>query len=322
MVLKQTSQKNRKMRKQMPAENYEKIEFLSEGAVLRGRLYRPAGTTGDVPVIVMAHGFSVLAAWLDDWATDFAQAGFAVLLFDHRNFGDSDGEPRYGFDNLLQIRGYRDAINFLETQHGIDQQKIAVWGESATSLVVQFIGVFDDRVRAVVAFTPVCGNTNTVFDTSNEKFDWLVENWSDLDLSTVPARQLAVRMCRLHEGEGPVVVEGGAAVSYVTWMRKKYPSDWSNQVFILQRKLEAQFNEPRLPAKHLKVPTLFVIATDDQVPACELSTNRQCFESIKAPKQLLEITGGHFGLAYRGTEPYRQTLSASIAFLRGTFSEK
>ncbi len=104
------------------AENYEKIEFVSEGAVLRGRLYRPSNVSADVPVVIMAHGFSVLAAWLEDFVTDFAQAGFAVLVFDHRNFGESDGSPRYGFDNLLQIRGYRDAINFVASQRGIDKQ--------------------------------------------------------------------------------------------------------------------------------------------------------------------------------------------------------
>ena len=215
----------------MSTENYEQIEFVSEGAVLRGRLYQPVGVAGDAPAIVMAHGFSVLAGWLDDFATDFAQAGFAVLVFDHRNFGESDGEPRYGFDTLLQIRGYRDAITFLETQTGIDKNKITAWGESASSLVVQFIGVFDDRVRAVIAFTPVCGNSNTIFDSSNEKFDWLRANWSDLDLSTVPTRELAVRMCRLHEGEGPVIVDANGAVSYTTWMRKKNASNWSNQVW-------------------------------------------------------------------------------------------
>ncbi|MEY3413152.1 MAG: hypothetical protein RJA79_27 [Actinomycetota bacterium] len=299
--------------------NFEQVEFVSEGATLRGRLYRPANATVDAPAIVMAHGFSVLATWLEDFATDFAHAGFAVLVFDHRNFGDSDGEPRCGFDTLLQIRGYRDAITFLENQPGIDNQKIAAWGESASSLVVQFIGVFDDRVRAVIAFTPVCGNSNTIFDSSDEKFDLLRANWSDLDLSTVPTRELAVRFCRLHEGEGPVIVDGNAAVSYATWMRKKYTSNWSNQVFVLQRKLESQFNEQRLPAKYLKVPTLFVIATDDEVPLCELATNRRCFDLIDAPKELTEITGGHFGLAYRDTEPYRLATSATIEFLRSTF---
>ena len=299
--------------------NYERVEFESEGATLRGRLYRPANDTTDAPVVVMAHGFSVLASWLTDLANDLAQAGFAVLLFDHRNFGDSDGEPRFGFDNLLQIRGYRDAISFATSQSGIDKQRIAVFGQSASSLVAQFIGVFDDRVRAVIAHTPVCGNSTTKFDESPEKFEWLRQNWSGLDLSTVPVRELAVRMSRLHEGEGPVIVDGGAAVGYVTRMRKKYDSDWSNQVFILQRKLEAQFNEQRLPAKYLKVPTLFVIATDDEVHLCELATNRNCFDLIEAPKELVEVKGGHFGLIYQGSEPYRQALSADINFLRSVF---
>ena len=299
------------------AMNYELVEFESEGATLRGRLYRPANGATDAPAVVMAHGFGALAIWLTDVAVDLAQAGFAVLLFDHRNFGESDGEPRYGFDTLLQIRGYRDAITFLEKQTGIDKQKIAAWGESASSLVVQFIGVFDDRVRAVIARTPVCGNSTTKFDESPEKFEWLRHNWSSLDLSTLPVRELAVRFCRLHEGEGPVIVEGGAAVSYATRVRKKYATEWSNQVYVLQRKLEAQFNEQRLPAKYLKVPTLFVIATDDEVPLCELATNRKCFDLIEAPKDLLEITGGHFGLINHDSEPYRQAVSADITFLRG-----
>jgi pimeloyl-ACP methyl ester carboxylesterase len=299
--------------------NYEQVQFESEGSTLRGRLYRPANGAADAPAIVMAHGFGALAAWLTDLAVDLAEAGFAVLLFDHRNFGESDGEPRFGFDTLLQIRGYRDAITFLEKQPGIDKRKIVAWGESASSLVVQFIGVFDKRVQAVIAHTPVCGNRTTKFDESPEKFEWLQQNWSSLDLSTVPVRELAVRMSRLHEGEGPVIVEGGAAVSYVTRMRKKYATEWSNQVFILQRKLEAQFNEQRLPAKYLKVPTLFVIATDDEVPLCELATNRQCFDLIEGPKELVEIKGGHFGLIYQGSEPYRQAVDADIKFLQSVF---
>jgi len=299
--------------------NYEQVQFESEGATLRGRLYRPANGAADAPAIVMTHGFGALAAWLTDLAVDLAEAGFAVLLFDHRNFGESDGEPRFGFDTLLQIRGYRDAITFLEKQPGIDKRKIVAWGESASSLVVQFIGVFDKRVQAVIAHTPVCGNRTTKFDESPEKFEWLQQNWSSLDLSTVPVRELAVRMSRLHEGEGPVIVEGGAAVSYVTRMRKKYATEWSNQVFILQRKLEAQFNEQRLPAKYLKVPTLFVIATDDEVPLCELATNRQCFDLIEGPKELVEIKGGHFGLIYQGSEPYRQAVDADIKFLQSVF---
>jgi len=44
----------------------ERVEFASEGATLRGRLYRPSDPSGTAPVVVMAHGFSVLADWLTD----------------------------------------------------------------------------------------------------------------------------------------------------------------------------------------------------------------------------------------------------------------
>jgi fermentation-respiration switch protein FrsA (DUF1100 family) len=48
-----------------------------------------------VPVVVMAHGFSaVKAMYLDAYAERFASARLAALVFDNRNFGASDGEPR------------------------------------------------------------------------------------------------------------------------------------------------------------------------------------------------------------------------------------
>ncbi|MEY3988500.1 MAG: hypothetical protein RJB50_769, partial [Actinomycetota bacterium] len=41
--------------------NYEQVQFESAGAILRGRLYRPANGATDAPAIVMAHGFGALA---------------------------------------------------------------------------------------------------------------------------------------------------------------------------------------------------------------------------------------------------------------------
>jgi hypothetical protein len=52
---------------------------------------------------------------------------------------------------------------------------------------------------------------------------------------------------------------------------------------------------------------------------CELTTNSQCFDLIEAPKQLVEIKGGHFGLIYQGSEPYRQAVDADIKFLQSVF---
>ena len=71
------------------------IAFNAEGTVLRGWLYLPERSGGRVPGVVMAHGFTaVKEMYLDRYAEVFAAAGLGVLVFDHRNFGASDGEPR------------------------------------------------------------------------------------------------------------------------------------------------------------------------------------------------------------------------------------
>ena len=60
----------------------------------------------------MAHGLSATISGMtaDRYAEVFRDAGFAVLLFDHRNFGISDGEPRQQINKWVQARGYRDAM--------------------------------------------------------------------------------------------------------------------------------------------------------------------------------------------------------------------
>jgi dienelactone hydrolase len=89
------------------------IEFDAEGATLRGWLYRPQSAAPDAPVVVMAHGYNCLKEfYLDKYAAAVTNAGHVVLAYDHRNFGDSDGEPRQELDPWVQVRDYRHAITF------------------------------------------------------------------------------------------------------------------------------------------------------------------------------------------------------------------
>ena len=70
------------------------VTFNSEGADLSGWLYVP-DSGPPWPLVVMAHGFSATRHMTaDKYAEVFHKAGLAVLLYDHRGFGDSGGEPR------------------------------------------------------------------------------------------------------------------------------------------------------------------------------------------------------------------------------------
>src|SRR5258707_9253968 len=73
----------------------------------------------------MAHGFSaVKEMYLDQFAEAFAAAGLSSVVFDNRNFGASDGEPRQEIDPWRQVRDYRDAITYAETLAETDPNRI------------------------------------------------------------------------------------------------------------------------------------------------------------------------------------------------------
>jgi hypothetical protein len=128
------------------------IEFKTEdGVTLRGWHYLPDQRSGPVPTIVMAHGFSaVKEMFLDRFAEAFAASGLASLVFDNRNFGASDGEPRQEIDPWQQVRDYRDAITFAETLPETEASRIGIWGSSYSGGHVLVVGAIDRRVKCVV----------------------------------------------------------------------------------------------------------------------------------------------------------------------------
>src|SRR2546428_1707662 len=139
------------------------IAFKTEdGVTLRGWLYLPDRTAGQAATVVMAHGFSaVKEMYLDRFAEVFAASGLGALVFDNRNFGASDGEPRQHIDPWQQVRDYRDAITFAETVAEVDRTRIGVWGSSYSGGHVLVIGAIDRRVRCVVSQVPlISGHRN------------------------------------------------------------------------------------------------------------------------------------------------------------------
>jgi dipeptidyl aminopeptidase/acylaminoacyl peptidase len=67
---------------------------------------------------------------LERFARAFAEAGFVVLVHDHRNFGSSDGAIRHDIDPWRQIADWRRAISLIESLPEVDADRIGVWGTS------------------------------------------------------------------------------------------------------------------------------------------------------------------------------------------------
>ncbi len=108
----------------------EDVQFASGDDRISAWLYRPA-SIGPAPLLVMAHGLGgVRTMRLGAYAERFSAAGYACLVFDYRNFGDSEGRPRQLLDIGMQLADWAAALAFARTLDGIDHNRIGLWGTS------------------------------------------------------------------------------------------------------------------------------------------------------------------------------------------------
>lgn len=129
--------------------------FPSHGEDCAAYVYRPRDPQGDVPCVVMAHGFTgTRDDALPAYAERFAAAGMAVVLFDYRHFGASSGEPRQLLDIRKQHEDYEAAIAFARGLDGIDGDRIALWGSSFSGGHVMALAQKHRDLAAIVAQAP------------------------------------------------------------------------------------------------------------------------------------------------------------------------
>lgn len=138
------------------------IRFQANGLALAGWLYRPA-MPGPRPLIVLSHGFSALMEMgLDRYAASFTAGGFACLVYNHRNFGGSEGTPRHDIDPWQQVADMREAISFARTLPDVDPARIGLWGTSYAGGHALVVAAIDRRVRCVVSQVPLVEGYRTL----------------------------------------------------------------------------------------------------------------------------------------------------------------
>ena len=103
----------------------------------------------------MAHGFGcVRAIRLPAYAQRFAAAGYVVVVFDYRYFGDSEGEPRQILDIAAQLEDWRAAIAWARTLEGVDPQRVVGWGTSLSGGHVITLAGSGAPLAAIIAQVP------------------------------------------------------------------------------------------------------------------------------------------------------------------------
>jgi alpha-beta hydrolase superfamily lysophospholipase len=102
----------------------------------------------------MAHGLSgTRRDRLGPFAERFSAAGIAALVFDHRGFGDSSGEPDL-FEPGRQLEDWRAAISFARSLPTVDPERVATFGSSMGGGNALAAAAEDRRIAAAISQVP------------------------------------------------------------------------------------------------------------------------------------------------------------------------
>jgi len=133
----------------------QEVSFPVKGVTVRAWLYLPEELSTPVPCVVMGNGFGGTKDMLEEqYAVPYREARFAVLAFDYRHVGESDGEPRQLLWIPYQLEDYTGAVAYVRSRKEIDPARVALWGTSLSGGHVIVTAAKDHNVACAVAQCP------------------------------------------------------------------------------------------------------------------------------------------------------------------------
>jgi uncharacterized protein len=271
------------------------IEFDAEGVTLRGWHY-PAGDagTGGAPAVVMAHGFSaVKEMYLDRFAEVFNAAGMNVVVFDNRNFGASDGEPRQEIDPWDQVRDYRDAITYASTLPEVAADRIGIWGSSYSGGHVLVVAAIDRRVKAVVCQVPLISGHDNLRALVRADFIAGFRQLFDADrLARFRGEPPAMVPVVDADPLAPSALPTPDSWEWFTETGKSRAPAWRNEVTLRSVELFTEYEPGTYLPWISPTPLLMLVARGDHLVPAELAI--AAFDTAHEPKKLVILPGGHF----------------------------
>jgi uncharacterized protein len=268
------------------------VEFPAEGgATLRGWLFLPDGPAPH-PAITMAHGFAgVKEHGLERFARAFADAGFVVLVHDHRSFGASDGAPRFDVDPWVQIADWRRAISFLENHPAVDANRIGLWGTSYAGGHAIVLGATDRRLRAVVAQVPtISGYQQSLRRVPPEQVPTVEAAFADDERGQFHGAPPASQAVASADPNVPAAYRSADAVAFYNQLVPE--GIWENAVTLRSTRAARMYEPGTWVSRVSPTPLLMIVALRDTITVADLAL--RAYEQALQPKELVTIDGGHF----------------------------
>ncbi|KAJ6015188.1 alpha/beta-hydrolase [Penicillium herquei] len=268
----------------------ESVAFQTlDGLTLRGTLY-PA--LGKGPGIIMTPGFNCLSGMLGlpDVAASFQQSNYTVLLYDPRNTGQSEGQPRNDIDPVRQVSDYSDAVSFLSMHPSVFSSEIYIWGMSFSASVALCTAAVDKRISGVIAVAPL-----TDFTLKSDKLPNVLARSMQDRVSQIAGNQPYYVPFVTSEGKNPAGFGSGVdreQYQLLLESGKKNNFIHDNRTTIQSYYKMVMWQPFGLWDMIGSIPALFIVPEMDQMSPAE--HQKRIFDRIAEPKRLFIQEGvGH-----------------------------
>lgn len=290
------------------------------------------------PVIIMGPGLAAQKdfAGLTAYAERFVAEGWAVFLFDYRNFGRSEGRPRNLIDPIRHVQDYHAAIVHVVNTNiteKVDVTRMALWGSSFSGgHVLVTASEFEAAVKAY-PLNYILNQRPEHVNRTKPQLKAVFSQVPHLDpYAVIPtlnllqvARGFALAIAdwigswfglnvyvRIYASPAEVaIMNTPEAVEYGHLVPEKPVGGWVNKAPARSILYVSRYR-PLDYVASISTPTLMIVANHDTL--CPITAANEA-EKLLANGKVLKYDVGHFDF-YEGKPHFEETLEHQIRFFR------
>ncbi|HET6609514.1 MAG TPA: alpha/beta fold hydrolase [Rhodopila sp.] len=283
------------------------VSFYSEGTKLAGDLFLPDDLKPHEKRagILLCHGYTgVRSLYLPDTARELNKAGYVVLTFDYKGWGDSKG-PKSRLSPYGRVIDSQAALTFLGAQAMVDEDRLGIYGTSYGGATVVWTAAVDPRVKAVVSVVGIGHGQR-----------WMRSVRRPDEFVDLLECSKADRIRRVMTGQSEfadrssVLLPDRQSAELATAARRNNPGAVS-EIPLEYIDETLGFHPEWIVDKIAPRPVLFITSDDDRLVPPEES--EALYAKAGEPKKLIVLKGwGHYEV-YAG-EAFRQVIAPTIAW--------
>ena len=281
------------------------VEFYSEGFKLVGDVYVPDGLpTGEQrAAVLLCHGYTgVKDLYLPDNAKTLNDAGYVVMTFDYKGWGESEG-TRSRLAPYSRVADVQAAMTFLSIQPEADDDRIGLYGTSYGGATVSWTGAVDQRAKCIVSVVGIGHGARWMSRVRR------VDEWVDLrERSKEDREQRAITGQSDYVDRSEILLPDRQSAELAAAARRLNPAAVGT-IPLEYVDDTIGFNPEWIVDKISPRPILFITSKDDRLVLPEES--EQLYAHAKEPKKLVVLKGyGHYEVY---TEPaFSEVMAATL----------